>query len=198
MFLYNLPLWWMHNAFKTVLNVVILARLIRNPAQDSLFAVSAAYELLADPLALSSSHKHLDTSLLAHHLLVFVWAMAMVLTRAPPRTLAIGAVVAHRIVIYGNVAVRGFIKINHRRLKVTRAFLSMFQFVAAALDGLIMMGSAATVGHMPLQMAIAMSQFGVVTSLGAYHLRLAAKRYGVLLVDMDDDDTPTLIPIWVP
>ena len=196
--------WSIHNVSKTLVNAVILVRIAASRQIMSVFMWSAAYELVFDPLALSLADRdHSNTaSLFAHHMMVFIWAMAMAMAMADgPRTWVIATIAANRVAIYGAAAMRSMRMssrciISRRRSVVVRAFLSTLQFVAAAFDGFAVMMTA-TVTATPLQFAIAASQFGIVTGLGIFHLRLAAKTYGVLLVDTHTAP-PTLIPIWVP
>jgi hypothetical protein len=212
-------LWSIHNASKAIVNAMILVRIAASRQILSIFLWSTAYELLFDPLTLSLANRghSNNTSLLAHHMMVFAWAMAMTMANGP-RTWVIATIAANRIVIYGAAAARGMHwmgvsgnilahstlpVIIRKRSVVVRAFLSTFQFVAAVLDGfavLLYCYQCGTTIVTPLQVAIAASQFGVVTGLSIFHLRLASKRYGVLLVDTsrDVDVPPTLIPIWVP
>ena len=130
-----------------------------------------------------------------------------------PRTWAIASIAANRIVIYGRAAIRGsaverlallFLPVSAKKEKVVKAFLSTSQFVVAAIDGLAILiaSSFATYEERdtatPFQIAMAASQFAFVAGLGLYYLRVASKRYGVVLVDTSSIQAPTLIPVWVP
>ena len=178
--------WFLHNSLKTIANVMIL-----HSSFDDLFLATTIYEFVVDPLALAARGHPAPHSLIAHHFMVLLWAIAMFIANQP-RRYVISVIAANRVVMYGSAAIRG----TGIRIKITKAVLSTLQFVMAAIDGFVVLVTIPSVSS--LQTTIAASQFGVVAGLAMYHLWMASRRYGIVLVDTHTSELPTLIPVWVP
>ena len=195
----NILGWRVHNASKALANLFILFQILfYRRFLLPCFLATASYEMAADPLALYARGSDDITSIVAHHLMVLAWAIAMLASNSP-RNMVIAVIAANRVLMYGMAAIRS----RHSGLVKTRAFLSMFQFVVAAVDGLVMLSvqSAPCMSSHFLRTAMHASQFVLMTGLAMVHLRMASRRYGIVIVDTlkeNDESLPTLIPLWVP
>jgi hypothetical protein len=185
--------WLAHNGLKSVINFVLLIATLTAAAPRSLlqaaFAVTAAYELIADPVALSLTGRtralHEST---AHHVLVMMWAIALLDEQCGAATRDVAFIVAARTVLYGGVLVR--------RIRLAAGVLVGVQFAGLLASPMLGGTPACSPFHAAYIAPIQTLFVGTIVTRSVW--LWATGSFGLVLVHRDAAGAPVLRPLWVP